>query len=178
MGQIPNPRRTRSQPQAPSTHRAEARTQVGNTPKPAATHDVDAVPQARLRHRYERGRIKTRPRCGGKLRVIASIEDPDVIAKVLKHIRAQKEALPSQPQTPQPRANRANRAKIRTSSRSLQRPARRKLASRIRNPTPNSPCRPVSRRQYTRMSRITCPKDTSTRRIQRLDTRRFARKLL
>ena len=31
--------------------------------------------------------IKTCERCGGKVKVIASIEDPDVIAHILKHLK-------------------------------------------------------------------------------------------
>lgn len=44
--------------------------------------------------------IETCPRCGGKIRVVACIEDPDVIAKILDHIRARDEAEPSQPRAP------------------------------------------------------------------------------
>ena len=44
--------------------------------------------------------IETCPKCGGKLRVIACIEDPDVIATILEHIRARDEAQPSQPRAP------------------------------------------------------------------------------
>ncbi len=44
--------------------------------------------------------IEICPRCGGKLRVIACIEDPDLIATILEHIRVRDEAEPSQ----QPRA--------------------------------------------------------------------------
>jgi hypothetical protein len=40
------------------------------------------------------------PRCGGKLRVIACIEEPEVIAKILEHIRAWDEAEASQPRAP------------------------------------------------------------------------------
>ena len=47
--------------------------------------------------------IETCPKCGGKLRVIACIEDPDVIATILEHIRARDEAEPSQPRAPPPR---------------------------------------------------------------------------
>jgi len=36
--------------------------------------------------------IETCPECGGKLRVIACIEDPPLIAKILGHVR-QREAL-------------------------------------------------------------------------------------
>ncbi|MCB1661475.1 MAG: hypothetical protein KDI20_02650 [Pseudomonadales bacterium] len=31
--------------------------------------------------------IETCERCGGKVKVIASIEDPDVIAHILKHLK-------------------------------------------------------------------------------------------
>ena len=40
--------------------------------------------------------IETCPECGGKLRVIACIENPDVIATILEHIRAHDEAEPGQ----------------------------------------------------------------------------------
>ena len=36
--------------------------------------------------------IETCPKCGDRLRVIACIEDPDVIAIILEHIRARDEA--------------------------------------------------------------------------------------
>ena len=38
--------------------------------------------------------IETCPKCGGKLRVIACIEDPDIIAKILEHIRTRDESQP------------------------------------------------------------------------------------
>jgi hypothetical protein len=41
--------------------------------------------------------IETCRRCGGKLRVIASIEDPAVIGRILKH-------LAQRPETGQPRS--------------------------------------------------------------------------
>jgi hypothetical protein len=44
--------------------------------------------------------IATCPRCGGKLRVIACIEDPDVIATILEHIRIREATEPSQPRAP------------------------------------------------------------------------------
>ena len=44
--------------------------------------------------------IETCPKCGGKLRVIACIEDPDVIATILEHIRPRDEAQPPQPRAP------------------------------------------------------------------------------
>ena len=44
--------------------------------------------------------IESCPKCGGKLRVIACIEAPDVIAKILEHIRARDEAQPAQPRAP------------------------------------------------------------------------------
>ena len=47
---------------------------------------MGAATQARLRHRSERGPIEKCEKCGGKLKVIASIEDPDVIEKILKHL--------------------------------------------------------------------------------------------
>ena len=48
--------------------------------------------------------IETCPKCGGTLRVIACIEDPDVIATILEHIRARDKAEPSQPRAPPLRA--------------------------------------------------------------------------
>ena len=44
--------------------------------------------------------IETCPKCGGTLRVIACIEDPDVIATILEHIRARDKAEPPQPRAP------------------------------------------------------------------------------
>ena len=44
--------------------------------------------------------IETCPKCGGTLRVIACIEDPDLIATILEHIRARDEAVASQPRAP------------------------------------------------------------------------------
>ena len=44
--------------------------------------------------------IETCPKCGGTLRVIACIENPDVIATILEHIRARDEAEASQPRAP------------------------------------------------------------------------------
>ena len=37
------------------------------------------------------------PRCGGRMRVIATIEDPVVIRKILTHL-----VLPTEPPTPRP----------------------------------------------------------------------------
>ncbi len=50
--------------------------------------------------------IETSERCGGKVKVVASLEDPAVIAHILKHLK-QKAALPAglQPhELPQERA--------------------------------------------------------------------------
>ena len=44
--------------------------------------------------------IETCPKCGGKLGAIACIEDPDVIATILEHIRTREAAVPSQPRAP------------------------------------------------------------------------------
>ena len=43
--------------------------------------------------------IETCPVCGGKLRVIAAIEDPPLIAKILGHVQ-RREALTSAPRAP------------------------------------------------------------------------------
>ena len=48
--------------------------------------------------------IETCPKCGGTLRIIACIEDPDLIATILEHIRARDKAEPSQPRAPPLRA--------------------------------------------------------------------------
>lgn len=55
--------------------------------------------------------IETCPKCGGKLRVIACIEDPDVSATILEHIRARDEAQPSQPRAPPLRTEHHNSPK-------------------------------------------------------------------
>jgi hypothetical protein len=34
--------------------------------------------------------IETCPQCGAKLRVIACIEDPDIIATILEHVRSRR----------------------------------------------------------------------------------------
>ena len=49
--------------------------------------------------------IQTCPKCAGKLRVIACIENPKVIATILEHIRAREAAEPSQPRAPPPRTD-------------------------------------------------------------------------
>lgn len=50
--------------------------------------------------------IETCPQCGGKLRVIACIEDPDVIVTILEHIRIREATELSQPRSPPPRSGR------------------------------------------------------------------------
>ena len=44
--------------------------------------------------------IETHPKCGGKLRVIACIENPDVIATILEHIRVREAATTANPRAP------------------------------------------------------------------------------
>ena len=44
--------------------------------------------------------IETCPKCGGKLRVIARIENPDVIATILEHVRAREAAITANPRAP------------------------------------------------------------------------------
>ena len=44
--------------------------------------------------------IETCPKSGGTLRVIACIEDPDLIATILEHIRVRNEAEPPQSRAP------------------------------------------------------------------------------
>ena len=55
----------------------------------------------RLKHVFSI-EIETCPKCGGTPRVIACIEDPDLIATILEHIRARDEAEPPQPRAPPP----------------------------------------------------------------------------
>ena len=44
--------------------------------------------------------IETRPKCGGKLRVVARIENPDVIATILEHVRAREAATTTHARAP------------------------------------------------------------------------------
>ncbi|MDT8321366.1 MAG: hypothetical protein RQ826_12645 [Xanthomonadales bacterium] len=44
--------------------------------------------------------IETCPECSGKLRVIACIENPPLIAKILGHIRRREALIDSTPRTP------------------------------------------------------------------------------
>ena len=44
--------------------------------------------------------IKTCPKCGGTLRVIACIENPDVIATLLEHVGAREAAAIAKPRAP------------------------------------------------------------------------------
>jgi len=44
--------------------------------------------------------IESCPDCGGKLRVIACIEDPQLIAKILGHVRARDEAAGTEVRAP------------------------------------------------------------------------------
>ena len=48
--------------------------------------------------------IETCPHCGGTLRVIASIEDPKVIATILAHIAQRDADSDAQPRAPPPLA--------------------------------------------------------------------------
>jgi hypothetical protein len=44
--------------------------------------------------------IETCPECGGKLRVIACIEDPPLIAKILGHVRRRRAMIGNTPRSP------------------------------------------------------------------------------
>ena len=44
--------------------------------------------------------IKTCPECGGKLRVVACIEDPPLITKILSHVRRREALTDSTPRAP------------------------------------------------------------------------------
>jgi hypothetical protein len=44
--------------------------------------------------------IKTCPQCGGKLRVIASIEDPPLMAKIPGHVRRCEALVGNTPRSP------------------------------------------------------------------------------
>ncbi len=58
--------------------------------------------QARFQDRSERGPIEKCDKCGGPVRIIASIEDPDVIQKILKHLGLDQ---PGDPQNRSPPAD-------------------------------------------------------------------------
>jgi hypothetical protein len=47
--------------------------------------NLSAAPETRVRDRSERGPIETCPACGGAVRIIACIEGPVVIEKILTH---------------------------------------------------------------------------------------------
>jgi hypothetical protein len=47
-----------------------------------------------------RDRFETCPDCGGKLRVIACIEDPPLIAKILDHVQRREALTASFPRAP------------------------------------------------------------------------------
>jgi|ETNmetMinimDraft_9_1059917.scaffolds.fasta_scaffold142360_1 hypothetical protein len=59
---------------------------------------MGSAAEACVCHRSERGPIEKCEKCGGPVRIIASIEDPDVIEKILKHLGL------DQPQDPQNRS--------------------------------------------------------------------------
>ena len=86
--------------QASQVRRAKTQTRCGETRNTPRSHVLVAALEAGLRHRSERGPIETCPKCGGKLRVLACIEDPDVIATILVHIQRREAAEPSQPRAP------------------------------------------------------------------------------
>jgi hypothetical protein len=58
----------------------------------AAAHELGPTAQTGLRHRYG-----TRPNCGGALKIIAAIEDPPVIVKILSHLDLPTRAPPRSP---------------------------------------------------------------------------------
>ena len=64
--------------------------------------DKPLAPMTRMRRpkRVFAIAIETRPKCGGKLRVIARIENPDVIATILEHVRARKAATTTHARAP------------------------------------------------------------------------------
>ncbi len=68
----------------------------GPPPKPH-THKKSNFTWARLLKRVFDIDVETCSRCGGKIKIIASIEDPRVIKKILTHL-----GLPSQPPMPWP----------------------------------------------------------------------------
>ena len=63
------------------------RIQDTSTRSTTGTHDVDAAAETGIRHRLD-----TCSKCGGKLRVIACIEDLDVVTTILEHIRTREAA--------------------------------------------------------------------------------------
>lgn len=75
--------------------------QESSKPKACAMDQASppcATAQARIRHRSERGPIEKCEKCGGPVRIIASIEDRDVIQRILKHLGL------DQPDNPQSRS--------------------------------------------------------------------------
>ena len=68
----------------------------GPPPKPQ-THRKSNFTWARLLKRVFDIDVETCSRCGGKMKIIASIEDPRVIKKILSHL-----GLPSKPPMPWP----------------------------------------------------------------------------
>ena len=65
--------------------------EVQENPKPKAYSRrgrlrMGSAAEACVCHRSERGPIEKCEKCGGPVRIIASIEDPDVIEKILKHL--------------------------------------------------------------------------------------------
>jgi hypothetical protein len=65
--------------------------EVQENPKPKAYSRrgrlrMGSAADACVCQRSERGRIEKCEKCGGPVRIIASIEDPDVIEKILKHL--------------------------------------------------------------------------------------------
>ena len=51
----------------------------------------------RVQYRSERGPIETCSRCGGSVRVIACIEEQDIIDRILAHLRDKDQFAPDRP---------------------------------------------------------------------------------
>ena len=62
--------------------------------------DKPLAPMTRMQRLKRVFDIETCPKCGGKLRVIARIENPDVIATILEHVRAREAATTTHARAP------------------------------------------------------------------------------
>ena len=102
----PFPRGVCTELQTPQPHRAMPTKGYRKQRQTDCPHELDAAPQTCLRHRHRDlpgapakpawrfARLRARSlasvpisACGGKLRVIACIEDPPLICKILEHIQ-------------------------------------------------------------------------------------------
>ena len=71
-----------------------------DAPTPGTSRRCWSSPAKAGRRRVFAIDIETCPKCGGTLRVIACIENPDVIATILEHIRVREAATTANPRAP------------------------------------------------------------------------------